>query len=57
MDFGASRFALSSQVYKWVATDGDQGKQKLNGAIASGDIPDVCQVDKDSGQCRAACLE
>ena len=33
-------------VYKWVATDGDQGKQKLNGAIASGDIPDVCQVDK-----------
>ena len=30
----------------WVATDGDQGKQKLNGAIASGDIPDVCQVDK-----------
>lgn len=33
-------------VYKWVATDADQGKQKLNGAIASGDIPDVCQVDK-----------
>lgn len=33
-------------VYKWVATDTDQGTQKLNAAIASGDIPDVCQVDK-----------
>lgn len=33
-------------VYKWVATDADQGRQRLNGAIASGDIPDVCQVDK-----------
>lgn len=33
-------------VYKWVATTAEQGTQKLNGAIASGDIPDVCQVDK-----------
>lgn len=33
-------------VYKWVATTAEQGTQKLNAAIASGDIPDVCQVDK-----------
>lgn len=35
-------------VYKWVATTAEQGTQKLNAAIATGDIPDVCQVDKST---------
>lgn len=33
-------------IYKWVATTADQGTQKLNAAVASGEIPDITCVDK-----------
>ena len=32
-------------VYKWIVRDEDQFKQKLNAALASGDIPDIMSLD------------
>ncbi|MDE6972787.1 MAG: extracellular solute-binding protein [Lachnospiraceae bacterium] len=45
MDLIAERLGYDIQ-YLWIATDGDLYTQKFNAAIATGEIPDIANVDK-----------